>query len=163
MDFQQGIRSALNIADYVAFGYLADLTDEEMLMRAVPDSNHVSWQLGHVILAERMLVEAAKPDSMPTLPSIFADKHSKGMACSDIPSHFLKKEEYLEFAKVIRAGTLEVLESMTPEDFDKPVSGRVPPFVKNVGDCFTVIGPHWIGHAGQWVVLRRKLNRPRLF
>jgi hypothetical protein len=163
MDFKDGIRSSLQVADFVAFGYLSDLTEQEMLMRPVPDANHVAWQLGHVVWAERSLVEAALPGSMPAMPEGFAECHSKGTACSDDPQAFLTKEGYLALAKTVRAGTLNALEQLSAEDFDKPVSGKVPPFVKRVGDCFVVIGPHWVGHAGQWVVLRRKLGRPRQF
>jgi hypothetical protein len=39
----------------------------------------------------------------------------------------------------------------------------VPQFIKTAGDCFVLIGPHWASHAGQWVVLRRKLGRPVMF
>jgi hypothetical protein len=35
--------------------------------------------------------------------------------------------------------------------------------VQTVGDCFVTIGGHWTMHAGQWVVLRRKLKRPVQF
>jgi hypothetical protein len=163
MDFKQGIRSSLVAADYVAFGYLADLTAEEMLVRPVPDANHVAWQLGHVIWAERSLIEAAVPGSMPPMPEGFGEKHGKGTSCSDDPQQFLSKEEYMALAKTVRAATLKALDQLSPEDFDKPVSGKMPPFVKCVGDCFVILSPHWVGHAGQWVVLRRKLARPRQF
>jgi hypothetical protein len=35
--------------------------------------------------------------------------------------------------------------------------------VKRAGDCFVTVGSHWSAHTGQWVVLRRKLGRPRMF
>jgi hypothetical protein len=79
------------------------------------------------------------------------------------PADYLSKEQYLRLAQTVRASTLAVLEQLSESDFDKPITARVPPFVKCVGDCFATIGPHWTLHAGQWVVLRRKLGRARMF
>ena len=163
MNFQDAIRSALSGADFLVARYLDDLTDEEILVRPVPDANHIAWQLGHLIAAERHLIEAAVPGSMPELPAGFVEAHKKDTAANDDPAKFLTKAGYLDLAKTIRAATLKALDSRSPADFDKPVEGRVPPFVKRAGDCFTIIANHWALHAGQWVILRRKLRRERLF
>ena len=163
MNFQDAVRSSLSAADFLVARYLDDLTDAEILDRPVPDANHLAWQLGHLIASERHLVEAAVPGSMPELPAGFADAHKKDTAASDNPADFLTKQEYLDLAKSIRAATLKALDNLSPPTLDKPVEGRVPPFVKRVGDCFTLIANHWALHAGQWVILRRKLCRERLF
>lgn len=163
MNFQDSIRWSLGAADFLADRYLGDITDEELLVRPVPDANHLAWQLGHLIASEHHLVEAAVPGAMPDLPAGFAEAHKQGTAMSDNPAQFLTKAGYLELAKTIRAATLTALEKLSPADFDKPVSGRVPPFVKSVGECFALIPNHWSLHAGQWVVLRRKLRREVMF
>jgi hypothetical protein len=163
MNIKDCIRSSLRIADFLSRGYLADITPDEMLHRPVPGANHIAWQLGHLIAAERMLVEAAAPGSMPALPEGFAERHRRDRTPSDNPADYLTKEEYLQLADEVRASTLKVLDEFSESDFDKPVTARVPPFVKCAGDCFATIGPHWSLHAGQWVVLRRKLNRPVMF
>jgi hypothetical protein len=163
MNFQDSIHSALSGADFLVARYLDDLTDEEILVRPVPDANHIAWQLGHLISAERHLIEAAAPGSMPELPAGFAEGYKKDTATSDDRAQFLTKQEYLDLAKSIRAATLKTLDGLSATDFDKPVAGRVPPFVKRAGDCFTIIANHWALHAGQWVILRRKLRRERLF
>jgi hypothetical protein len=163
MDFKDSIRASLGISDFLVQRYLEDITPEEMLIRPAPDANHVAWQLGHLISSERFLVEAGVPGSMPELPAGFAERHHKDKATSDNPADFLTKQEYLRVAGDMRAGTLKVLDKLSDADFDKPVTGRVPPFVKRVGDSFVTIGNHWSSHAGQWVVLRRKLGRPRMF
>jgi hypothetical protein len=163
MNFNDAIRSSLAISDFLVQRYLEDITPEEMLVRPAADANHAAWQLGHLIASERHLVEAAVPGSMPELPAGFAERHTKDKAASDNPADFLSKSEYLRIAGDMRAGTLSVLDKLSESDFDKPVTGRVPPFVKRVGDSFVTIGNHWSSHAGQWVVLRRKLGRPRMF
>lgn len=162
MDFKDSIRSSLRIADSLSQRYLDDIRPEEMFVQPVPDANHIAWQLGHVINSERSLVEAAVPNSMPPLPDGFAERHRREGVPSTHPADYLSKEEYLDLARSVRAATLAALDKLDESDFDKPVAGRVPPFIKCVGDCFATIGPHWALHAGQWVVIRRKLGRPRM-
>ena len=163
MELKDAVCKSMELSDFMVDKYVTDLTAEEMLTRPVPDANHIAWQIGHLIAAERMLVEGGMPGSMPQLPAGFAERHNKDTAKSDKPGDFLTKEEYLKLAKEIRAATLKVLDSIPAADFDKPVSGKVPPFVQTVGDCFVTIGSHWTMHTGQWVVLRRKLKRPVQF
>jgi hypothetical protein len=163
MNFKDSIRSSLRISDFLVQGYLADITPDEMMLRPVPEANHIAWQLGHLISAERHLVEAAAPNSMPALPDGFAERHRRDGTASDNQSEYLSKDEYIRLAKEVRAGTLQVLDRFSDADFDKPVTARVPPFVLCAGDCFATIGPHWSLHAGQWVVIRRKLGRARMF
>ena len=162
MNAKDAIRFTLGNADFLVGQYLSDITQQELVARATPDANHIAWQLGHLISAECRLVEAAT-GLKAALPEGFAERHSKETAASDNAADFLSKEEYLALAKNVRAATLKALESVSEGDLDKPVSGRVPPFVKTAGDCFILVGNHWILHAGQWVVLRRQLNRPRQF
>lgn len=163
MDTKQAIRSSLSTSDFLVNRYLDDLAPEELLARPVPGANHVAWQLGHLISSERYLIEAAAPGSMPELPAGFREQHSKEQAVSDNAADFLSKDDYLRLAKQVRANTLAALEKLSDADLDKPATGRVPPFIKTAGDCFVLIGPHWSSHAGQWVVLRRKLGRPVMF
>ena len=82
-------------------------------------------------------------------------------SCLRMPADFLSKNEYLSLAKTIRAATLRALDAISEADLDKPVTARVPPFVKRAGDCFITVGTHLVMHNGQWVVLRRKLGRDR--
>lgn len=162
MNAKDAVRFTLGNADFLTGQYLSDITDQELLTRATPDANHIAWQLGHLISAECRLVEAATGQKT-ALPEGFAEHHSKDSAGSDKASDFLTKDQYLSLAKTVRAATLKALEEVGEGDLDKHVGGRVPPFVKTAGDCFMLVGNHWILHAGQFAVLRRKLNRPRQF
>ena len=163
MNAKDAVRAMMNTADFMVDSFLSDISPQEMFVRPATSANHLAWQLGHLISAETRLVEAAAPGSMPALPEGFAEGHSKETASSDNPADFLSKDEYLTLAKTVRAATLKALEIISDADLDKPVTGRVPPFVKRGGDCFVTAGGHWILHAGQWVVLRRHLGRDRKF
>ena len=162
MDLKQAVRASLTQADFIVNGYLADLTDAELLARPCSGGNHIAWQLGHLIGSERYLVEQAAPGTMPPLPDDFGPRHTKDTAASDDPAAFLAKSEYLALAKKTRADALAVLDEFPTANFDQPVS-KVPPFIKTAGELFLFMGPHWIMHAGQWAVIRRTLGRPPLF
>jgi len=163
MNAKDAVRSTMNTADFMVESYLSDITPQEMLVRPAAGANHLAWQLGHLISAETRLVETAAPGSMPALPEGFVERHTKDTAASDNPADFLSKDEYFELAKSVRAATLKALENISDADLEKPVTGRVPPFVKRGVDCFVTAGGHWILHAGQWVILRRHLGRDRKF
>ncbi|HEX5103104.1 MAG TPA: DinB family protein [Pirellulaceae bacterium] len=162
MDARQAILANLASADFTVDGYLADIQPAEMLARAVPGSNHLAWQIGHLIQSERYLAERCQPGSICPLPAGFEARHKKETAGSDNPADFLSKEEYQRIRGQVRADVSKLIESLKPEDLDKPVD-KVPPFLKTVGQTLLFLGPHWLMHAGQWAVIRRKLGRPPLF
>ncbi|MBI2824460.1 MAG: DinB family protein [Planctomycetia bacterium] len=162
MDTRQAIASSLTNADFLVQTYLADLKPEELLARSLPGTNHIAWQLGHLISAECFLVGKALPGKGPTVPAGFGEKHKKQTAASDNPADFLTKEEYLRMAKEVRSGTLRLVDELPAEEFDRAVEVP-PPVVKTVGQTFLFVGAHWLMHAGQWAIIRRKLGRPPLF
>src|SRR4051812_48428827 len=133
MNAKDVIHTTMNTADFMMESYLSDITPQEMLVRPAPGANHLAWQLGHLISAERRLVEIASPGSMPALPDGFAERHTKDTAASDNPADFLSKDEYLNVAKTVRAATLKALDNVSESDLDIPVAGRVPPFAKSAG------------------------------
>lgn len=160
---QQAIKLCLDCSDMIVQMYLGDLTDADLLVRAVPGSNHIAWQLGHLITSEREFTEVAKPGVSPALPADFEKKHSKETANSDKPSDFLKKSEYLSLYQKQREATLKALDSLSASDLDKPGLEKHKEYVKNLGDMMSLQGSHWLMHAGQWAIVRRKLGRPPMF
>lgn len=163
MDSRGAIRTGCECADHVVRGYLSDLTDADLLVRAVPGINHVAWQLGHLIASENQMIDAVCPGFMPALPAGFGEKHSKATSGSDNPADFLTKAEYLALLDEQRRGTLAALATQTDADFDKASPESMQGYAPTVGSVFSLIGSHWMMHAGQWAVLRRKLGRAPLF
>lgn len=162
MNSKDWIRHSLQSSDFLVDAYLADITPAEMLARPVPGANHIAWQIGHLIASEWYLADKALPGKVPALPSGFAQKHNKETAAIDDPAAFLSKEEYLKLRKEVRANVLALVDKLTDEELQKPVE-KVPPMVKTVEQVLHFIGPHWVMHAGQWSVIRRKLGRAPLF
>jgi hypothetical protein len=163
MNANEAIRQNLAGSDMVVQMYLSDLTDAELLVRPVPGANHIAWQLGHLIAAEHGLMSACYPGKMPPLPEGFADKYTTETAAADDPKAFLSKAEYLKLYEQQRAGTLKLLAEAPDTDFDKPAPEKFRSFVPTYGAMFNLQGSHWVMHAGQWAVTRRKLGRKPLF
>ncbi len=163
MNAREALKVSFPQADMITQSYLGDLTDEELMVRPVAGSNHTAWQLGHLITSEHMMIEQVCPGTMPALPEGFADQYNKEASTSDDPSAFHKKDDYLKLYAEQRAGTLKALDSLSDEDLEKPGPESMRQIASNVAGVFSMQPTHWLMHAGQWAVTRRKLGRPPLF
>lgn len=153
------LKHTINMANDVIMAYLGDLTDDELKIRSSPGSNHLAWQLGHLVSSERKLMTDAGFD-MPALPDGFAESYTPETSSSDDADKFHKKEEYLRLMAEQRAATLALLEKASDADFDKATPETMHSHAKNVGSLFNLIGIHVLMHAGQFVAVRRKLQKP---
>lgn len=163
MNAREAIKLSYGTPDYICRLYLADLTDSDLFVRPVPGANHIAWQLGHLIATEHDTIDEISPGSSPPLPAGFKEKHNKQTATSDDPKAFYTKDEYLKLYDQVRAGTFKALDSMKETDFDKPAPEKLRKFCPTVAAVFALHPNHWLMHAGQWVVVRRKLGKPPLF
>lgn len=163
MNTHQAIRLGIDGANMITMTYLKDLSDADLLVRAVPGTNHIAWQLGHLIATENMMVETAFPGSMPKLPAGFAEKHKTETSGSDKPEDFLSKADYLNLYEQQRSGTLNALAKISDAELDNPPPEAFKDWLKSIGELFVMQGTHWLMHAGQWAVVRRKLGRKPLF
>ena len=101
---------------------------------------------------------------MPSLPAGFAEKHNNDTSTSDDPKAFLKKDEYLKLCDQVRAATLKAIDQDDRKQFGQAWTGTVPgSFVPTVAAAILMQPTHWMMHAGQWAVIRRKLGKPPLF
>lgn len=157
------MRSGIQCAEYIYEGYLEDLTDADLLVRPLPGCNHIAWQLGHLITSERKMMEAVAPGRMPPLPDGFEARHTKESAASDNPKDFYTKAEYLRCYKEQRAATLKVLEELTEAQLMADAPEAMRSYAARVADVVMMADHHWLMHAGQWAVVRRKLGKPPLY
>jgi hypothetical protein len=163
MNTKQALKTSIDGANMIWNGYLADLSDADLLVRPLPGANHIAWQLGHCIAAENMMVAGVKADAMPKLPEGFVEKYSKETAANDNPKDFLTKAEYLKLAAQQRAATYALLDTLSDADLDQPSPESMRSYCPTVGSIFSMQGTHWLMHAGQWAIIRRKLGKPPLY
>lgn len=163
MNAKDVIRATLDSSDMILKMYLNDLSDEELLIEPVPGMNPVALQVGHLVVAERMFVEMIKPDSCPALPEGFAAKHSVKEGTPSDRSRYSTKAEYLRLWDSQRAASKAVLEAIPEARLDEPAPERFAKFAPTLGVLFNMAGVHTLSHLGQFVALRRKLNKPIAF
>ncbi len=163
MNTIESIKTSLDSAHMVLKALLSDLPDADLMVRPVPNANHVAWQLGHLISSEHQTLEALKPGHAPKLPHGFSERYTKETSLLNEAAKFHSKEEYLALLDEQRRATLELLETFSERDFDRPAPEHMRDYAPTFGAALLVQGAHELMHAGQFSVLRRKLNRPVLF
>lgn len=163
MNTADAIKLSIDMAKMICTGYLGDLTDEEMMQRPCAGCNHINWQVGHLINSDHQMIEGVAPGVLPPLPDGFAERYNKDAAGNDDAAAFDSKETLMGLYESQTASILEALGKMTDEGFDKPAPESMQEYAPNVGAAFSMIGSHWLMHAGQWVIVRRQNGRPPLF
>jgi len=156
MQVHTSIHQSLELTNGIVMGYLDDLTDDDLMLRAAPGVNHINWQLGHLIAADYSMVESMLPGKLPALPDGFAEKYSKEAATIDAADQFCTKAELLAMHEAQRPQILALLSATSDDEMDGETGTDYAP---NVASLFNMLGTHWMMHAGQWVVVRRQLGR----
>ncbi len=162
MNAREAIRGVIDGGHMICSAYLQDLTDEELLVRPAEKSNHIAWQLGHLISSEVQLLSAVAPGHRIELPDGFADAHSKDMCNSDDPADFHEKGTYVDLFDKVRTASMASLDDYAESDLDNPAPEDFRNFCPTMGDMFTLIATHPMMHAGQFVIVRRQLGKPIL-
>jgi hypothetical protein len=165
MNAKDAIRTALTSTQFLLGRYVSDLSDADLLIRPVPNANHIAWQLGHLISAEQMLLgnKNIPGATYPELPAGFAERHNKQTAPMDPPKGFGTKEEYMGLFNKFREATLANLAKLSDADLDKPTTGDMAKYAPTVAALYLLQSNHTLMHAGQFSVVRRKLGKPVLF
>jgi hypothetical protein len=161
MNAKEAIRTTLKSTQSMLPMFLNDLSDADILVRPVPNANHIAWQLGHLIASETRLGKQLPGATYPEMPAGFAEKHNKTTASTD--EGFGTKAQYLELFNKVREATLANLDRITEADLDKPTTGDIARMVPNVGSVLLLTANHVMMHAGQFTVVRRKLGKPIVF
>ena len=162
MTANQAIKNTIDVCHDVLTSYVNDMTDAELMVRPVPEANHIAWQLGHVIASEHQMMTMLGHE-MPDLPTGFAEAYTKETSPSNDPAKFHKKDEYLSLLAQQREATLAILAATPAADLDKPSPEEMREYAPTVSAALNIIGIHEMMHAGQFVPVRRKLGKPVLF
>lgn len=162
MNAKDAIRQVVEFSHMVAGAYLRDLTDEQLLERPTPGANHIAWQLGHLISGDSQML-AMLGHVAPELPPGFTEMYTKETAPSDDAAKFHKLSDYLGLMDQGKAAVLAAIDATPDERLDEPTPEEMHEYAPNVAAGLTVLGTHWLMHAGQWVVVRRKLGMPAMF
>jgi hypothetical protein len=156
------IKKSLDTSDFILKAYLNDLSDADLLLVPVPGMNPIALQLGHLIASERMMTEMVRPGSSPPLPAGFEEAHSLKEKHGD-DSRFLSKDAYMKLYEAQRVALKEVVDGVPDSDLTDTRGGKLPEFAPTVADLLNITAIHSVSHSGQFVAVRRKLNKPVAF
>jgi hypothetical protein len=162
MTANEAIKNTIDICHEILTSYVADLTDAELMVRPVPEANHIAWMLGHVIASEHEMMTMLG-HKMPDLPAGFAEAYTKETSTSNDPAKFHKKDQYLALLAQQREATLAALVATPETDLDKPGPEEMREYAPTIGAALNIVGVHQLMHAGQFTPIRRKLGKPVLF
>lgn len=164
MQAKEALKLTLTSTKAVLDMYLTDLADADLLVQPVPNSNSIAWQMGHLIAAEKRLLEKELPGATyPELPAVFEDQLNAKSPDATPRGGFLRKADYLEWFDKVRKATLANVDRLSDADFDKPNTGRMAAMAPNLGALIVLVANHTLMHAGQFTVVRRALKKPVLF
>ena len=162
MNTQDAIQAAFATTDMVLTSYVSDMSDAEIMSRPAPGCNHIAWQLGHLISSEGNLLNMIKPGSAIDLPEGFAEKHSKETTGSDDASQFCSLAEYTELYKKARANSIAKISELTDAEMDAEAPEAFRSMCPTMGAVAILIASHPMMHVGQFVPVRRALDKPIL-
>lgn len=156
------LRQLTEFAHMLARAYVDDLSEADLLVRSVPGSNHIAWQLGHLIAGTRhLLMQLGHP--VAELPKGFEAAYTSETAASDDPKQFATKAEYLALAEQMKAATLSAIDATPDQVLDQPGPEAMRDYAPTVGAVLSLVSNHWLMHSGQFVPIRRKLGKAPLF
>lgn len=162
MDAKGVLQQVVEFCDQVTNMYIGDLSDADLFVRSVPGTNHIAWQLGHLISATSHLLSALG-HAAPALPAGFAEAYSKENAAADDPARFHTKAQYLELMGQMKPAVLAAIAATPDAALDQPGPESMREYAPTVSAVLMLLGTHWLMHAGQYVPIRRKLGKPPLF
>jgi len=162
MTAKEVIRQIVEFCHMVTRSYVDDLTDKDLLVRAVPGANHIAWQLGHLLSGEHEMLKNIGQNP-PPLPRGFVEAHTKETASSDDPAKFFKKADYLGLMDKMKAASLAAIDATPDQKLDQPGPESMREYAPTNAAVLTLFGTHWLMHAGQFVPIRRKLGKAAMY
>lgn len=158
MNAHDVISGALASADFVLTQFLSDLSDDELLIRPVPQANHIAWQLGHLIRSQHSALQFFS--AAPEIPESFLNAYEKTCAVKNDAASFHSKAEYLRHFAALKSASLAALAKLSAEECDEPGPESMRSYAPTKGSVFSMYAIHIMMHLGQFAVVRRKLNKP---
>lgn len=153
------LNHSLDTAEFIMKSYLGDLSDDDLKLVPVEGMHPIAKQVGHLICSEVMILNMAVPGSAPALPEGFEAAHDIHTLDTD-PSVYKSRDEYFRLWSQVRAAVKSAIGKLSDADLSSNRDGQMPEWAPTVGAALNMIGLHPIMHAGQFVAVRRKLNKP---
>jgi hypothetical protein len=160
MNSKEILKSSLGLTNMVLHSYLGDMDDSDLMKRPGIGCNHIAWQLGHLIASNTNILNMVAPGMAPELPTGFAEKHSNESKNCNEAAQFYSKQQYMDLMKKLDDALIAAIDQASEADLDKPSPESFRSWCPRLGDIFVLLVSHPLMHAGQWVPVRRMLEKP---
>ena len=163
MHMKDAIRFALNISNRAVLGVIDDMSDDATTFPTPNGGCHPLWVLGHLTLVEGIIPAALFAEENPAAEwqQYFGENSEPVADARAYPPFAEVREKYLQ----LRERNLNILESLTEADLDKPTKappkGREREFA-TYGRSFLVLALHQAMHRGNLTDARRAAGRTAL-
>lgn len=156
---QRQLTNARNMSDQM----LADFKTPEQWTHQVHDgANHALWFVGHMGTADNFFISLVAPDKA-TQNETFATAFGMGSKPTSNTDDYPPVAEVLDFMRERRGALLDVLSTLSEEDFAKATPEGTPDFLADIGGIFEMAVWHEGMHCGQLSVARRALGNSPVF
>lgn len=161
MKLRELLRYQIEISKQLTVGLLADMQDAPLTAPTPNGGNHPLWITGHLTYSEANLVHHIMlGETNPLLD--WKDLFGRGSEPSTDESIYPSMEEVLTKWEEVRQHTLQILDGLSEEDFEKP-SANPPAGREALFDTYakviTLVGQHPLLHRGQVADARRAAGR----
>ena len=154
------VRMSLEMSHGWIMGLIQDMKDSPTTAPTPNGGNHPLWVLGHLTFSEGVLVNGfvqGKENPLADWTEMFGMGSQPEADAAKYPS----MDELASKFEQIRGQTLELLDTLTEEDLDKPShapeeSGE---FFGTIGQCLAALSIHFAFHGGQVADARRAAGR----
>ena len=163
MHMKDAIKFALSVSNRVVLSVIDEMSDTATTFPTPNGGCHPLWVLGHLTLVEGMIPAALFAEKNPVAEwQQYFGENSEPVADARVYPPFAEvREKYLQ----LRERNLNILESLTEADLDKPTlappKGREKEFA-TYGQSFLVLALHQTMHRGNLTDARRAAGRTAL-
>jgi uncharacterized damage-inducible protein DinB len=163
MYMKDAIKFALSISNGVVLSVIDEMSDAATTFPTPNGGCHPLWVLGHLTLVEGIIPAALFAEKNPAAEwQEYFGENSESVADAHAYPPFAEvREKYLQ----LRERNLNILESLTEADLDKPTKappkGREREFA-TYGQSFLVLALHQAMHRGNLTDARRATGRTAL-
>jgi uncharacterized damage-inducible protein DinB len=163
MYMKDAIKFALSISNGVVLSVIDEMSDAATTFPTPNGGCHPLWVLGHLTLVEGIIPAALFAEKNPAAEwqEYFGENSEPVADARAYPPFAEVREKYLQ----LRERNLNILESLTEADLDKPTkappNGREREFA-TYGQSFLVLALHQAMHRGNLTDARRAAGRTAL-
>ncbi|MFW6170615.1 MAG: DinB family protein [Planctomycetota bacterium] len=159
------VRGQIEFSRTYTLSLLADIHQRDWLRQPQEGITHVTWQIGHLAMAEYGLglycMRGRRAEDRSLMPSHFRKKFSKGSIPDPDPTNNPSPAETRDVLDRVHLQLLAELPGYTDQDLDQPADEPYALFPTKLGGLY-FCAAHEMMHAGQIGLLRRLLGKANI-